>query len=452
MSNSLNSSDRASSSTDGPGEHSPDRLRRRLGQAAWAFFDWAVSPFTTLIITFVFAAYFQQAVVVDPADGQALWSLAMALAGLAFALTAPFLGAVADARGGLKAWIFGFTQVCALASAGLWFVAPDPSFALLALVLVVVGNLASEYAALFVNALLPGVVSPARLGRLSSWAWSLGYAGGLAALLVALALLIRPAVPPFGLDREAAEHVRMTGPLVAAWLLLFSAPLFLLTPDRRGHQTELAGAVRAGLRGTWARLKALPRRRDLFRFLLAHMLYNNGLLTLFGLGGVYAAGVFDMSLDEVIVFGIALNVAAGLGAFGFGFLDDRIGSRATVLIALTGLIASASLAVVAPDRGWLWAAGIGIGLFVGPVQASSRALMARMAPEREAAGHFGLFALSGRATAFFGPAAVAAVTALTESQRLGIATILLFLVAGLALLAGVREPEPGRVALAAATP
>jgi UMF1 family MFS transporter len=435
------------SPTGATARHPPGRAGRRRGQAAWALYDWAVSPFSTLIITFVFAAYFQQAVVADAVEGQALWSLAMALAGLGFALSAPLLGAVADARGGLKAWIFGFTLVCAAASAGLWFVAPSRDFVTLALVLVVIGNLASEYGALFGNALLPGIVGPNRLGRLSGWAWGLGYAGGLAALLAALALLIRPEVPPLGLDKEAAEHVRLAGPLVAMWLLVFSAPLFLFTPDRRGEGG--AGAVRAGLRDMAARLKALPRERDLLRFLLAHMLYNNGLLTLFGLGGVYAAGVFDMRLDEVIVFGIGLNVAAGLGAFGFGFLDDRIGSRATVLIALGGLIGSAGLAAIAPDRAWLWAAGIGIGLFVGPVQASSRALMARMTPEGEAAGHFGLFALSGRATAFFGPAAVGAVTALAGSQRLGIATILLFLGAGLALLAGVREPGRGRVDAAA---
>lgn len=432
--------------TDYPGLEGPlvAHTRRRLGQVGWALYDWAISPFTTLIMTFVFAAYFQQAVAGDPVEGQASWSLMMAVAGLAFSLAAPLLGAVADARGGLKVWIFAFTLVCALASASLWLVAPDPTLLLLALVLVAIGSVASEFAALFANALLPGIVGSARVGRLSGWAWALGYAGGLAALAAALGFLIRPEVPPFGLDKGTAEQVRMTGPLVAAWLVIFSVPLFLFTPDRPRQTAPQTGSVRAGLRTMVSRLRALPREHDLFRFLLAHLLYNNGLLTLFGLGGVYAAGVFGMSLDEVIVFGIALNVAAGLGAFGFGFLDDRIGSRTTVLIALAGLILSAGLAVIAPDRNWLWAAGIGIGLFVGPVQASSRALMARMAPETEAAGHFGLFALSGRATAFLGPAAVAAMTALAGSQRLGIATIILFLGAGFALLLGVRTPDRAR--------
>jgi UMF1 family MFS transporter len=201
--------------------------------------------------------------------------------------------------------------------------------------------------------------------------------------------------------------------------------------------------VGAAVRDLKQRVRSLPRQRDLLRFLLAHLLYNNGLLTLFGLGGVYASGVFGMTLDEVILFGIALNVAAGAGAAAFGVLDDQMGSRTTVLLALAGLLASAGLAVVAPDRTWLWVAGIGIGLFVGPIQASSRALMARMAPDGEAAGHFGLFALSGRATAFLGPAAVAAVTAASDSQRAGIATILLFLGAGMALLWTVREPQRG---------
>jgi UMF1 family MFS transporter len=397
-----------------------------------------VSPFTTLVITFVFAAYFTQAVVGDPVRGQALWSLSSAIAGVGFALLAPLLGTVADRGGGLKKWILGCTLIGAAASFGLWWVEPDPAFVGLALLLVIAGTLGTEFAALFVNALLPGIVKPAELGRLSGWSWGLGYMGGLAALLLTLFLLIRPEVPPLGLDKEAAEHVRITGPLVAVWLLVFAAPLFLLTPDRQGRR-EVASP--GALRQLWQRVRGLRQERDLLRFLLAHLLYNNGLLTLFGLGGVYASGVFGMTLDEVIVFGIALNVAAGLGAAAFGFLDDRIGSRTTVLLALGGLIGSAALAVVAPDRTWLWVAGVGIGLFVGPIQASSRALMARMAPQGEAAGHFGLFALSGRATAFLGPAAVAAVTAASDSQRAGIATILLFLIAGMVLLWTVREPR-----------
>jgi UMF1 family MFS transporter len=231
----------------------------------------------------------------------------------------------------------------------------------------------------------------------------------------------------------------MVGPLVGLWLLLFSLPLFLFTPDLPARAAG-SGTVRQALRELGAKLRGLKEQPNLLRFLLAHLLYNNGLLTLFGLGGVYAAGEFGMSLDEVILFGIGLNVAAGLGAASFGLVDDRLGSRTTIAIALTGLIAAAALAVLAPDRSWLWVAGLGIGLFVGPVQASSRALMARMAPKGEAAGHFGLFALSGRATAFIGPAAVGTVTALAASQRWGIATILLFLGGGLALIAGVKEP------------
>lgn len=410
------------------------------GQIGWALFDWANSPFTTLIITFVFATYFAQGVVGDPVEGQAMWSTAMALAGLAIALLAPFLGAVADASGARKPWILALTLLCAGATAGLWFVAPAPEFVALALVLVVIANFGFEFGAVFANALLPDIAEPKRLGRLSGWSWGLGYAGGLGALVLALGLFIQPERPPFGLDAEAAEHVRITGPLVAGWLLIFSLPLFLFTPDRPRRKVTLGAAVIGALKEVTATLKGLPRQRDLFRFLLANMLYNNGLLTLFGLGGVYASGVFGMTLAEVIQFGIGLNVAAGLGAFGFGFLDDRIGSRRTVLLALIGLVAAASLAVLAPNVTWLWVAGLSIGVFVGPVQAASRSLMARMAPPESSAGHFGLFALSGRATAFLGPAVVAVVTAASGSQRVGIATIILFLAAGFILLLGVKEP------------
>lgn len=413
-----------------------DERRSRVG---WAMYDWAVSPFSTLIVTFVFATYFQQAVVRDPVRGQALWSLALTLAGIIFATAAPLLGSAADARGRLKPWIAASTLACAVACAGLWFIRPEPELAGMAIVLVVVASIAAEGGAMFANALLPFITARSSVGRLSGWAWGLGYAGGLVALLLVLFVLVQPPKAPFGLDCEAAEHIRLVGPLVGVWLLLFSLPLFLFTLDRRGAAPTAwppAKVVR--------RIRALTGQPLLLRFLLANLLYNNGVLTLFAVGGVFAAGVFRLTMTEVLTFGIVLNVAAGLGAFLSGLVDDRIGSKRTIAVSLLGLILSAGIAVVAADRAGLWVAGVGIGLCVGPIQASSRALMARLTPSEEAGGHFGLFALSGRLTAFLGTMAVGTATQLSGSQRWGVATILLFLLAGLALLLTVRSPPQER--------
>ena len=404
------------------------------GRFAWALFDWANSPFTTLIITFVLPAYFATAIVGDQVRAQAIWGYAVGISGLAVAVLSPLLGAIADVGGRRKPWIMGFTLLCMTATALLWFARPSASSLAFVLACVVVANLGFEFGTTFNNAMLPDIVSKERLGRLSGWAWGLGYAGGLAALAVALLAFVQPATPAFGLDREQAEHVRIVGPLVAAWFGLFAWPLFVFTPDRPGRSLPIVAAIGEGLRTLRCTLEELRARREVPLFLLAHMLYADGLTTLFAFGGIYVAGTFGMSLAEVIMFGVVLNVTAGAGAFLFGWVDDWIGSRTTATLALSGLILSSVAAVSAQTRPWLWVAGCFIGFFVGPVQAASRSLMARLSPPDRQTAYFGLFALSGRATAFVGPLTVAAATDMTSSQRLGLATIILFLAAGLVLL------------------
>ena len=412
------------------------------GRWSWALYDWANSPFTTLVITFVFSTYFQQAVVKEAVEGQALWGYAVAASGLVIAILAPVLGAIADARGRRKPWIFAFTWLCVTGSALLWFAEPSPAWIGFSLGCVVFASIGFEFGIVFNNAMLPDIVPEERLGRLSGWAWGLGYAGGLAALLLALAVFIWPETPPFGLDKDAAEHVRITGPLVALWLAVFSVPLFLFTPDRPARAAKIASAVRIGLGDLKRTLSALPANRPVAVFLVAHMIYADGLVTLFAFGGVYAAGAFGLSLPEVILFGIVLNVAAGAGAALFAWLDDWLSSKRIIVLALIGLIGASLVAIAATTIAWLWVAGIAIGIFVGPAQAASRSLMARLTEPDNRAAYFGLYALSGKATAFLGPALVAGVTAASGSQRAGIATIIAFFAIGLMLI--LRVPEPKR--------
>ncbi len=414
----------------------------RGGRFSWALYDWANSPFTTLVITFIFPAYFQQAVVKDAVSGQALWGYAIAGSGLAVAILAPALGAIADASGPRKPWIFVFTWLCVIGSAMLWLAEPSAAWVWFSLGCVMIANIGFEFGIVFNNAMLPDIVPERRLGRLSGWAWGFGYAGGLAALVVALVVFIWPETAPLGLDKDAAEHVRILGPMVGLWLAIFSVPLFLFTPDRPSRAIAVTQAVRTGLADLRLTLATLPANRTIAIYLLAHMIYADGLITLFAFGGVYAAGAFGLDLAEVILFGIVINVAAGAGALLFAWLDDWLGSKRVIVTALLGLIGASLLAVSATTLTWLWVAGIAIGIFVGPAQAASRSLMARLTEPGNRASYFGLYALSGKATAFVGPALVASVTAATGSQRAGIATIVAFFAVGLVLLAWV--PEPAR--------
>jgi len=412
----------------------------RLGQISWALYDWANSAFSAVIVTFVFATYFSQGIATDSVSGTAQWGWAMTASGIAIAVISPILGAIADAGGRRKPWLLVFTGVTVIGCLLLWYAKPDPGFVVFALVVVAIANLTFEVAGVFYNAMLPELVSRDYIGRLSGWAWGLGYAGGLACLILALFAFIQTETPLFGLDQDAAEHVRITGPLVGLWFAVFSLPLFLFTPDRQSKGLAAGEAVRQGLdqlRRTFANLR---RYRAILHFLIARMIYTDGLNTLFAFGGIYAAGTFGMSTAEVIQFGILLNVTAGLGALGFAWVDDRIGAKRTILIALVGLFACGTVAVIATSTLAFWIAGGLLGIFVGPTQAASRSLMARMAPPEIRTEMFGLYALTGKITAYIGPFLLGTVTYWTGSQRWGIATILAFFVIGGLLLWPLKEP------------
>lgn len=410
---------------------------------SWALYDWANSAFPTVIQTFVFAAYFTRRVAEDEAAGSAAWGTAVGTAGAVIAVSGPVLGAIADQGGRRKPWLASFTALCVVATALLWFVEPG-SAAVPALVLLAVGIVAFDLASVFYNAMLPELAGD-RIGRWSGWAWGLGYAGGLACLLVALFALVRPEGAWLGLGPAEAEHVRATFVLVAVWFALFSLPVFLVTPDRPGSGRGGLAAVRDGLAQLWTTLRQLRRYGSIVRFLVARMLYIDGLATLFAFGGVYAAGTFDMSEQEVLGFGIALNVTAGLGAALFAWLDDRLGSKWTILLALAGLLATGIPILLVESELLFWVLGTALGTFVGPAQAASRSYLGRAAPADLRNQMFGLYALSGKATAFAGPFLVGWMTAWAGSQRVGMSVIMVFLAAGGLLMLFVPRAEAAGV-------
>ena len=406
---------------------------------SWCLFDWANSAFPTVITTFVFATYFTTTVAESTIAGTAAWGHAQSLAALIIALLGPALGAIADRGGRRKPWLLAFTALCVAACVGLWFTQPERGDVIWALTFVVLGTVGFEIGMVFYNALLPEIAAPERLGRLSGWGWGMGYAGGMACLSVALVGFIQTDAPWFGLAAGTAEPVQATTLLVAAWVSLFALPLFLWTPDKpRGERT--LEALRNGLVTLVNTLCNIRRYAQTARFLLARMIYIDGLNTLFAFGGIYAAGTFGMALEEVILFGIAINVTAGIGAACFAWLDDNIGPKRTILIALGGLIWFGGALLLASGKVWFWALALPLGLFVGPGQAASRSFMARLAPPHMRAEMFGLFAFSGKVTAFLGPLFLAWATLAFDSQRAGMATIIVFLAVGFVLLLPLRDP------------
>jgi len=410
----------------------PLRLRSII---AWCFFDWAIAPFSVLITTFVFATYFTEKVAVNKIIGTAQWGEANGFAGLIIAVLSPVLGAIADREGRRKPWLLILVPIIFIAAAALWWVQPNSHYAGYALSWLIIGTIGVEVSTVFYNAMLNEIAPQNFLGRLSGWGWGSGYVGGVIALILTLYLFILDNGARFGLNAETAQPVRICGPFVAAWLIAFAWPLFVFTPDRPSTHLGLIKATRTGLQSLGGTLRRLSHEyKNILIFLIARMLYIDGLITVFAFGGIYAAGVFNMTTAEVIEFGIAMNMAAGIGAAVFGWLDDARGPKITILLALLVMIACGIGILLTHHKLVFWILGMGLSLGVGPVQAASRSLLIRIAPPQLITELFGLYNFSGKATSFMGPWILAWVTSLFASQRAGMSIVFFFMAAGGILL------------------
>ena len=415
------------------------RENGRLSVFSWCLYDWASSAFGTVIITFVYSLYFARVVAGDETHGNVLWNYAIAASGFLMALASPFLGAAADHYGARKGFVLVFTILCVVPAALLWFGAPGA--VMLTLVLVVVANFGVEQGIVFYNTMLPHIATPGAMGRLSGIAWGLGYLGGLFCLAAALFLLVGlgSIKPLIALPQDTYAHVRATGPLVALWFAVFALPFFLFTHDNERTGRGVFDSMELGWRQLRETLAALRRHGNLARFLIASAIYRDGLNTLFSGGAIYAGSTLGLKFQEVLLFGIGINVTAGIGAAISGWLDDYIGSKKTALLSLAGLVVSGVAILLVGNKMVFVVIALVLGVFIGPAQSASRTLVARLAPENMVAQTYGLYAFTGKSVSFLGPLCFAAATDIFDSQRAGMATIILFWLAGMALLATVKE-------------
>ena len=394
---------------------------------SWGLYDWASSPVPTLHATFIFSVYF--ATVVMPDGGSVAWAWMTSAAALAVAIAAPFLGKLADRHGASKRLLAVATISGVIATGALWFVEPDQSFVVMAIILSTISIFMMEISFVFYNALLPGIARESEYGRVSGMAWGLGYAGAIVALATVLAVFVMPETAPFGLDKDNAEHIRITMVVAAGWLALFAIPLFLFVPQAK--PVPSGGSFVAQLQQSLKMAATIP---GMIQFLIARMLFTDGLITLFAFGGIYAAKIFGFTQTMVLVFGIVLNITAGIGAAVSGWADDKFGSVTVMRVSLMALIVLGVIAILAPNEMTFWLAGALLGIFIGPVQSSARVFVARKAPEDQRASMFGLMMLSGKATSFVGPLCYGLLVAGFGTDRAGMAIVIILLLGGLILM------------------
>jgi UMF1 family MFS transporter len=447
------------------------------GQNAWAVFEWARNPYVILITIYIFAPYFANEVVGDAARGQSLWARMNWIGAFFIAILAPFLGAIADSMGRRKPWIALFVGIMVPTCFLLWFATPGGAglSVLTISALIIICNVSFEFSAVFHNAMLPTIAPDRRMAQLSGLGLALGNAGSLIILLGMLYMVALPGVvdwsfiadkPWFGLDPVAHEPSRTAGPVTALWLLVFALPLFLLTSDQPSTGIKMREAVRGSwvqVRGTLMKLK---HHRNVALYLLARMLYNDGKTAVLVVGGVYAAVTFSWGFLDMLIYGIVLTIFAIFGGVLGGWLDNTFGSQKAILISIGGTMLGLLGALsITPNeifffipfdpnttppiwdlpffRTWpevlYLTLVILIAVFITAAYANSRTMLARIAPVETMGEFFGLYALSGTATAFMGTALVDGVTVLFDSARIGFASVFLLLGSGFILMFFVKQ-------------
>ncbi len=411
---------------------------------SWMMYDFANSSFANNVTTFIYAAFFTKVIAENEIIGTALWSRGVGIIMLVVALLSPPLGALSDQGGYRKRFLLFFTFLAVIFTALLYF--PQQGQAIYALSLYIIACICFEMGIVFYNAFLPDIAPPKRIGRISGQAWGVGYFGGLLSMAVLMVGFVSAETPWFGLTKETHEHIRATNIGVAIWFAIFSLPALFYLPAPPARQTNGKLSLAASYRRILQTFRELQCYREIFKLLLARLVYNDGLITVFAFGGIYAAGTFGFTFEEVLFFGIIVNIAAGTGAWCFGYLDDRLGGKLTIQITLIGFVIAAIIAVVPQEKIWFWIAGILVGLFAGPNQSASRSLMGRFVPQNKETEFYGFYAFSGKATAFLGPLLMGVITQAFGSQRAGMATVGLFFIIGGLLLRTVDEQKGIRMA------
>ncbi|MGB1360583.1 MAG: MFS transporter, partial [Alphaproteobacteria bacterium] len=371
-------------------------------QFSWAVFDWANQPFFTVVTTFIFAPYFTNVVIGNSVDGQATWGLLTAISAGAIAILSPIFGSIADVRGPRKPWVFMFSLVGAISCLGLWYAKPDENI-YLPMLSFALATIAIEIACIFNNAMLPTIVEEKKMGKLSGFAWGIGYVGGLVPLFLLLFLFVWTDNPLFGLDKSAYEPERFSTIMAGAWLMTFTIPLLLFTKDvsKSVQKIPTMDVVKFGFSNLTDTIKSVKKYKNVWIFLIARSFYNDGILAVTSFAGIYAVATFNWDITGLGVFAIMVNIVAFFGCLVGGKFDDIIGSKRTINIFVIGLIISL-LGVISITNSsvlfglitfpaktdgsfmtsvgeyWFMSFGFLLGFCFGPAQSASRTMMARI--------------------------------------------------------------------------
>ena len=442
----------------------------KLARYSWTMFDFANQPYYTLIMTFVFSVYFTDVFIVG-ADGAQMLTLTQTISGLAIALLSPILGSITDIKGNRKPLMGITSALFVLSMALLWYSPPGaPDGIWLVMLGLILASAMVGFSEVFNNSVLATIETTENSGWLSGMGYGVGYIAGLIALILFLIIFVWPGGETenlYGLNTSEYEHIRIVGPLSAIWYAVFIIPLFLFTPDLKKNDITVINSIKVGLTNFIKTFKEVRKYRNIFIFLITRMFYQDALNALFVVGGVYASLVVGMSLTQVLILGIILNILSGPSSIYGGYLNDLIGSKNVINLSLWGLFVSGVLGI-SIDKDTIFyffsvneysssveeftfgifnsvsqvtyiCVVIGISIFYGPAQTASRALMVKLAPQEKMTEFFGLYAFAGKSTAWLVPGIMSIILAFTESLQYAMVAIIFFNLIGIIGMFFVKE-------------
>jgi MFS transporter, UMF1 family len=415
---------------------------------SWAMFDFANSGYTTVVITAIFNAYFVAVVAKNEEWGTFAWTASLAVSYALIILTAPVLGAYADAYALKKRLLFLSTIGCVLFTALLYFVGPGDLW--LAVVLIVLSNFFFTCGGNLISAFLPELAQSRALGKVSGWGWSFGYIGGLLSLGLSLAYVTWAQ----GQGKPAEQFVPVTMLITASLFALSCIPTFLFLKERALPQPHLSGrtVIREAFGRLGETLAHVRDYRDLARFLGCVVFYQAGIQTIITLAAIYAQQAMGFDTGDTMFLVLVVNVTASVGAFAFGSIQDRIGHIPTIALTLAGWIVMVFLAWVAEDRPLFWLAANVAGLCLGASQSAGRALIGYFSPNGRRAEFFGLWGLAVNLSSILGPVTYGLVSWISGGDhRLAMLITGIYFIIGLAILMSINVARGREAALRGGT-
>ncbi|MCF7793002.1 MAG: MFS transporter [Candidatus Cloacimonetes bacterium] len=397
----------------------------------WIMYDFANSSFTTIIVTVIYSVFFKEVVVNQGELGTAMWGRAVSISMLLVAVSAPIFGAVADFSRAKKRFLFFNCYLTVIFTALLYFVRAGDIFT--GMLFFIIANFGFNSGNVFYNALLPDVTNRENMGKVSGWGWAVGYIGGMISLLIVLPLVHNKWTP-------------LVFPTVAAFFGIFAIPTFILLKEIR-KPSKRTNYFKTAFKRIHRSLKSLRNFRELLKFIISYLIYNDGIIIVISFAAIYGSTRFDMSSKQLINYFIIANITSMIGAFTFGYVLDKIGAKKTITITLLIWIAVVIWAFLCKSINEFYLVGILAGIAIGSSQSSSRSMLALLTPKDKMAEFFGFYSVTGRIASILGPLVYGEISRITGDQRWAILSVLFFFIFGAIILQTVNEKKGQTAAL-----